>query len=202
MRFYFNHKIILIIMYKFSFIKLKIITFISIIFLASNAFSQENKDNLNQQGEFILVPNTDIKIALPENFEPLNQENVFIHKGSSSTVQVLEIQGTSYSVFTKDLTKEYFKTQGLELISQENVKTKDNKDGTMFIVSFMAKANSPSTIIVDDSLTSVQKDVAFERIMFFTGNQNKTVWINANYPVVAKDLLFDVLKKSILSVKF
>jgi len=85
---------------------------------------------------------------------------------------------------TKGLTKKYFKSQGVKLLAQENIKTSDNKNGIMYIVAFK----------VDD--------VPFERIMYFTGDYNRTIWINANYPVTARNVLFNVLKNSVLSVQF
>jgi hypothetical protein len=44
--------------------------------------------------------------------------------------------------------------------------------------------------------------INFERLMLFTGTYQMTVWIEANYPVQARSLLYNVLRESLLSVEF
>jgi len=175
--------------------KLNIMVFILILSL--NVFPQQGQDSLgykwdkkeldslkNKWGNIVSIPaDTSIKIVPPAYFRPYGK-NGFIHQGASASIQILEIDNTPYVMVTKGLTKEYFKTQGVKLLAQEDIKTSDNKNGKMYIVAFK----------VDD--------IPFERIMYFTGDYNRTIWINANYPVAARNVLFSVLKNSVLSVQF
>ncbi len=161
------------------------------LFLTMNTFSQEKQDSgdtlkhvSNKENNPVLIPNTQVKFVPPEHFKYLDNINAFIHLGSASTIHISEIEDSPYIMVTAGLTEEHFISQGVELISKEDVKTKNNKDGIMYIVAFTVK------------------EVEFERIMYFTGDYNKTVWVNANYPVLVKNVLFNVLKESILSVEF
>jgi hypothetical protein len=38
--------------------------------------------------------------------------------------------------------------------------------------------------------------------MYFTGTYNRTIWVNANYPKVARNVLFNVLKTSVLTIQY
>lgn len=145
-----------------------------------NPFAFTIKDTIN----YINFPNTAIKFKPPAHFVTYEKINGFMHPGSSSTIQATEIQGTPYVLYTKALTADYFEKQGFKLVSKEDIKTKDNKNGTLYTVTFTVKG------------------IDYERMMFFTGDYNRTVWINANYPVMVKFLLFETLKRSILSVQF
>jgi hypothetical protein len=44
--------------------------------------------------------------------------------------------------------------------------------------------------------------VDFYRMMLFTGDYMRTIWITANYPVMLKEKLEATLRKSLLSIKF
>lgn len=133
---------------------------------------------------YLSFPNTRIKIIPPLHFISYKKINGFLHTGSSSTIQASEVQGTPYVMYTKGMTPEFFEKQGVKLISEEDVVTKNNKKGKIYIVTFSSNG------------------VDFERMMLLTGDYDHTIWINANYPVVVKFLLFDVIKKSVLSVMF
>jgi len=134
--------------------------------------------------EYTTIPNTQIAIIPPAHFHFMEDMGGFLHVGTSSSVQVQEITGTPYTLIVLGLTEEHFKSQGVKLISKEDVITKNNEKGIIFKVSFEVE------------------DYEFERLMFFTGDYNRTIWINANYPVVVKDMLEVVLKESLLTAKF
>ena len=42
----------------------------------------------------------------------------------------------------------------------------------------------------------------YQRMSFLTGDMNNTIFINANYPVLVKDLVYDAIKNSLLTAKF
>ncbi len=137
------------------------------------------------------VPNTDISFVPPKYFMVLPQANTLLHPTSSSTIQVNEINGSPYPILVKNITKEYIEKQGAKFISKKDTITDDGKKATYFLVSFTTQAK--------DSLHTI---VEYERFMFFTGTYNKTIWINANYPVIARDVIANVMLKSLLTVRF
>ena len=114
-------------------------------------------------GELVQIPRTDVFMTPPEHF--LVSENIpgMIHPGSSTTVQVQEIIGTSYIMIAQAMTPEHFESQNVRLISQEDVKMKDGKNGILYLVEFTVNGYD------------------YERLMLFAGDYNNTIWINANY---------------------
>ncbi len=166
----------------------KIFVLIGLLISSVCVFSQENVDTALV---VYTVPGTDISIVPPKYFVVLPVKNTFLHPASSSTIQINEINGTAYSMLIKNITTEYIEQQNARFISKKEVVTDDGKKATLFLVSFTVEAKD-----------SAHTQIDFERYMFFTGNYNKTVWINANYPVIARGVIADVLLKSLLSVKF
>jgi len=160
-----------------------------IISIFSFVFSQEN--NVETQTSFYQVPGTDVKITPPEYFVALPVQNTLIHPPTSASIQINEIDGSAYKLVVRNLTPEYIEKQNAHFIKKENLTTNDGKEATLFLVSFTVTAKDSARTPVD-----------YERIMFFTGNQNKTIWINANYPVIAKDVIYNTLIKSLKTVKF
>lgn len=181
------------------FMKTPFILFLFIVFFSIPSIAQSSKHkkdttkkvvynpdvvSVKDTSTYLLFPNTNIKIIPPLHFISYKKINGFLHTGSSSTIQASEILGTPYVMYTKGMTSDFFGKQGVTLVSEEDIITKDNKQGKLYIVTFSSNG------------------VDFERMMLLTGDYNRTIWLNANYPVVVKFLLFDVIKKSIISIVF
>ncbi|OFY92249.1 MAG: hypothetical protein A2309_13575, partial [Bacteroidetes bacterium RIFOXYB2_FULL_35_7] len=145
-----------------------------------NPYDFTIKDTAN----YIFFPNTQIQLKPPAHFVPYEKIHGFMHPGSSSTLQVTEIQGTPYVMYVKGLTEEYFAQQGIKLVNTENITTKNGNKAVIYTLSFTVKG------------------IDYERMMMFTGDYDRTIWVNANYPVMTKFLLESVLKNSLLSVRF
>lgn len=139
---------------------------------------------LGKDTVYVDAPKTNIQIIPPAHFVLMEQAGGFLHVGTSSSIQVQEITGTSYLMITPGLTKDYFLAQKVTLLSEEDVVNISGQKGKIYTVSFF----------VDN--------VEFERLMYFTGDYNNTIWINANYPVAVKEMLNAVLKTSLLTAKF
>ncbi len=131
-----------------------------------------------------LIPTTNVMITPPEHF--LISETIpgLIHPGSSTTVQVKEIIGTSYLMIKQAMTEEHFKSQNVTLISEREVEMDNGMGGVLYLVEFTVKGYK------------------YERLMLFAGDYNNTIWINANYPKSAKSLLHDILVKSLLTAYY
>jgi len=137
------------------------------------------------------LPNSEILITPPAHFKYSEKINGFIHPGTFSSITVTYIYGTSFLQITEGLTSEYFTSQNTVLVSGEDVKTKSGMDGKLYLLSFSVTSTDTS-----------KKVMQFERMMLFTGDYQRTIWINASYPVLVKKLLYQVIKESLLSVEF
>lgn len=156
----------------------------TILVFVLNSLSQTNTINKDLSETKSVIKKIDIKINPPKHFKEFKEANGFVHPMTASTIQISEIKDANYISVCNNITDEYIKSQGFEFISKESIKTQAGKEGEMYLVSFVAK------------------DVVFHRIMFFTGDYNRTIWINANYPKVAEKLLHNVLKESLLTIEF
>jgi hypothetical protein len=173
---------------------LKSLTTTAIILWVGVAHAQQLSDKQKDSllNNVVTVPGTDISIIPPAYFKPYVNDGKFgfIHEGAASSITIQEMKGTPFALVTQGLTKEYFESQGITYITKEDIKTKNNKDGTLFLVGFKVKTKDG------------KQDVEYERIMYFTGTYNRTIWVNANYPKVARDVLFNVLKTSVLTIQY
>jgi hypothetical protein len=152
--------------------------------------TQQQKDSLLNNWQN--VPGTNIKIIPPAYFKPFFKDGKFgfMHQGAAASISIQEIKGTAYVMVVKALTKEYIESQGMKYIAQEDIKTRQGKDATLIAVGFKIKS------------TDGKQDVEYERLMLFTGDYENTVWVQGNYPVVAKKVLYLVMRESLLSVTF
>lgn len=158
------------------------------IILTSTVFSQEKKDSIF---DYYKVPGTVVSFIPPKYFMALPIKNTFIHPTSSASIQVNEIDGTPFPMLIKNITPEYIEQQKAKFIKRIDTLTFDGKKATIFVVSFNVESKDSAKTVIE-----------FERFMFFTGDYNKTIWINANYPIIAKEVLADVLLNSLLTTKF
>ena len=156
----------------------------------SQNYTQKQKDSV--LNAYVNLPNSDIKMVPPAYFKAFMKDGKFgfIHEGAASSISIEEIKGSAYTLIVKGMTKEYFEKQGVTLIAQEEVKTRQNKDGTLMLVGFKVKSKDG------------EKEVEYERLMLFTGDYNRTIWINANYPAMVRKVLLAALRESLLSVQF
>ena len=156
----------------------------------SQGFSKAQKDSI--LNAYVTVPNSDIRIVPPAYFKAFVNDGKFgfMHDGSGASVSIQEIIGTPYPIVAQYMSKEYLETQGVKFITKEDIQTRDKKDAIIYLVSFPVKSKDGT------------KELQYERLMLFTGDYNRTIWISANYPVVARKMLFVALRESLLSVKF
>lgn len=162
-----------------------------LLYLTFVSYSQTADTLKSDKPKPFLIPNTQILITPPAHFKFVDKINGFIHIGSSASITVTSVEGTSYLQVTEGLTAEYFKTQNAILISTEDIKTSNGMDGKLYTLSFTTT-----------STDTAKKVLQFERMMLFTGDYHNTIWLNASYPSVLKKILYPALKQSLLSVLF
>ncbi|MFO7791005.1 MAG: hypothetical protein R6V32_10580 [Bacteroidales bacterium] len=127
------------------------------------------------------IKDTRIAIIPPEHFIFAEDIPGYIHPGTSASIQIKDIDGTSWPVIDKVMTKEHFESQGVTLLNRKEIELYSGLSGVIYTVSFEAKG------------------VKFERKMLFAGDYNYTIWLNANYPVSLKKTLVKPLMSSLLT---
>lgn len=125
----------------------------------------------------------EVKFVPPLQFMRVNNLS-FVNFQTSSFIQISEIKRVVYLLAVKNITPEVLEPQGVKFIQSEEVMTTNNQAGILIYLSLQIE----------------EKD--YERMMLFTGDYLKTIWISASYPVELKSSLHDMLKKSLLSITF
>ncbi|MGC9331708.1 MAG: hypothetical protein ACP5DZ_07520 [Bacteroidales bacterium] len=131
--------------------------------------------------DMVNVPGMDVRMAPPEHFEFSESINGFLHKGSSASIQILEIQNVSMTDVTKTLNHAYFEQQGFQLTKESMIELNNGEKAKIYLTNY--EVNNEK----------------YERIFFFTGTEN-TIWINVNYPAIVKDLLYKPIISSLKTV--
>jgi hypothetical protein len=80
--------------------------------------------------------------------------------------------------------------QNVSIVGREQVSTNSGKPAELILLSFELINLENNTPVV------------FERMILLTGDYQNTIWIDANYPVIARNLLLVPLRESLLSVEF
>jgi len=158
--------------------------------IAFDAISQ-TKDSLIAP-VYLHIKGTDVELKPPKFFIILpSTQNVLVHPTTSSTIQVNEIKGLGYPLSITKLSKQHIQDQGADLIFKKDTIMNNGDKATLYLIKFKVTGK-------DENHTTLE----YERYMLFTGDYNTTIWINANYPVIAKETIAEVLLKSILSARF
>ncbi len=150
-------------------------------FSISDYYIKAVKEKPYDDSKLDSVKNTKVALIPPEHFVFAKDIPGYIHPGTSASIQVKDIEGTSWAVIDKVMTKEHLESQGVKLVSREEVELHSGLSGVIYTVSFEAKG------------------VEFERMMMFAGDYNYTIWLNANYPVSLKKTIIKPLLSSLLS---
>lgn len=144
--------------------------------------ASQNEKLVYDQSKLVIAPNTNVKIIPPEHYIPDASINGFVHPGSASTIQIQEIPGISFTTIEQSMTSEYIVSQNYEFVEKVNLTTNKNKNAVIYFVQFTSG------------------ETVYERAMFFTGDQN-TIWINFNYPLSMKKLLYPAIEACLKSVE-
>lgn len=157
---------------------------------------QEFKEHFKDSNSYLILqpstlfPQTNVWISPPKNFKPVESIRGFIHLATTTSITCTEIKGYHYSLLANQLSSEYIASQNAVLNNAEDVVTDNGLNGKLFTISF--------TVPAKDSL---HKDTPFERLMLFTGDMERTIWLNATYPQSVKRFVSAIVRKSLLSVK-
>lgn len=134
------------------------------------------------ESKLVQAPNTNVFLIPPEHFVADETINGFVHPGSATTIQIIEVPGNSLKMIDDAMTEEYISSQGYKFIERVEVVTEKQQNAVIYIVSF------------------ISNEVEYERAMFFTGDTG-LIWINVNYPTTIKKLIFPAIEACLKSVQ-
>jgi len=134
------------------------------------------------ESKLVQAPNTNVFLIPPEHFVADETINGFVHPGSATTIQVIEIPGNSMTIIDAAMTEDYIKSQGYEFIERIETFTEKQQPAVIYLVKFSSN------------------DIEYERAMFFTG-ETELIWININYPTTIKKLIFPAIESCLKSVQ-
>jgi hypothetical protein len=141
-------------------------------------------DSLIYDGKTTVIIDTFAVSIVPPQYSLKIDARTFISPATTSSIQIAELKRVVYPMVVQNITEETLAPQGVRLISKENVVTLDNKEGVIVLVSMKVDTTD------------------FYRLMLFTGDYTKTIWVTANYPVILKEKVEAILRKSMLTLKF
>ena len=144
--------------------------------------------------EKITFEERNISIVPPEGFKKVNFYVGFFNYSNGASIQIEPIDSIAYVLFAEGFTKEVLQPQGVSLISKEDVRTDEGKTGILITSSF--------NVVQTNETTQKEETRRYERLTYLTGDMNRTIFINANYPVLVKELVHEPIKKSLLTAKF
>jgi hypothetical protein len=148
-----------------------------------SAVSTDRQDYFDGQTS-IIIKNTGIQIKPPKAFRlDDKQDNLLVQDWTGSNILVQELQ-VPYKKMILGVSKESFLKQGFDFVSSFDVFTKSGNEGKLYILSFKTG------------------EWEYERLVLLSGNDKKTAWISANYPVIMRHLLYEILENSILNIEF
>jgi len=139
---------------------------------------------------YVQIPGTKISIAPPKNFKISEQIRGFVHLATTTSITCSEIKGFHYTTVVENITPETLLKQNANLKSIEDVQTSSGKPAKLILLGFSLPSKDTS-----------KKETPFERLMLFTGDLDNTIWVSATYPEAVKPFVFEMVKKSLLSVK-
>ena len=142
----------------------------------------QNEKLIYNEAKLVQAPNTNVFIIPPEHFVADPSINGFVHPGSATTIQIIEVPGVNYKLIDASMTKEYIESQDYIFKEKHEIITENGQKAVIYTVRFTAN------------------EYEYERLMFFTGEEN-TIWININYPTSIKKLIFPAMEASLKSVQ-
>jgi len=131
-----------------------------------------------------------ISIIPPAYFKPfhIDKKFGFIHKGAAATIDVEVIPNVLYTYVVQGMNKDELAKQHVTLKDHQEVLTNQGKKADWFLLGF--------------TLGTGDKKMEFERMMLITGDAKRTILVIGNYPLIARNVLFQVMKESLLSIDF
>lgn len=173
-----------------------LISMLLLFFSADFTFSQEllidtlgyknakNIDVSDLDDKEYYLDSIGLSIRPPRYFVKMENESVFLHVQTSSSIAIDYLGDYPYVMVTENMTAEHLEMQGASLIEEMDIKTIYGYTGKLYIMEFNIKG------------------VDFLRLMFFTGDLNRSFIAVANYPKMMDEIERQAVIKSFQTIKF
>ncbi len=149
----------------------------------------KNSESYKELMTYVQIPGTSISIAPPKNFKLTESIRGFVHLATTTSITCSEIKGFHFTTVVSNISPETLAKQNAVLKNIEDVQTSSGNPAKLITLGFSLPSKDTS-----------KKETPFERIMLFTGDLENTIWISATYPEAVKPFVFEIVKKSLLSV--
>lgn len=147
----------------------------------------QNKEEVSRLSQ-VSVPDTRVKIDLPEVFQFDQTQGAYLYTGAAASIAVKELNGTPFKSLLNSVTPASLEKQHMKITGSSTLQTRAGNAAQLYTAVLNATAKDGST-------------AEFERLIFISGNDQKSVWITVQYPVITRNLLSDVLHSCLLSVE-
>ena len=143
-----------------------------------------NKDNSNTQNPEPIQCPADLRlISVPEGFISSTSFNGYIHLNSATSIVMTSIEHLNFLRLCAGMTPEFFAQNGLKLIEEKEFTSENNVPGRYYKASF----------VIDE--------VPHIRYMVFSGDLNRSLWLNITFPSMFETLVDKEIKGIINSIK-
>lgn len=142
----------------------------------SQVDTQRNADNQNYQDSVQYVepqmvdPDLDM-IVPPKSFVVSDAFNGYISFENSSAIIMTQINNSNYLKIAEGMNESFYKANNLNFISKEKFTSDNGVKGVMFKLWFELKGDK------------------YIRYMVYSGDLEKTLWLNITYPQMLEELI-------------
>ena len=175
-------------MYSF---KSKRISLLILLLISSISFSQSDSTSNSRESDdslkYVTPVASEANVAMlsaPEGFEVAKNFNGYMHAGASSAIIMTMISDVNYIKISEAMTDEYFAANKFTLIHESKIKSENGINGIQYKLAFQIGEQD------------------FIRYMVYSGDLNKTLWLNITYPKMQEELVEAEILKAINSINF
>ncbi|MCF8268698.1 MAG: hypothetical protein K9I25_01910 [Crocinitomicaceae bacterium] len=122
-------------------------------------------------------------ITVPEGFIESTSFNGYIHLNSATSIVMTSIEHINFIRLCAGMTPEFFAQNGLTLNEEKEFTSRENVPGKYYKASF----------IIDE--------IPHVRYIVFSGDLNRTLWLNITYPKMFEALISAEVSAIIESIK-
>jgi hypothetical protein len=122
-------------------------------------------------------------INVPEGFVSSTSFNGYIHLNSATSIVMTSIEHVNFVRLCAGMTPEFFTANGLTLVEEKGFTSSNNVSGRYYKSHF------------------VLNEVPHVRYIVFSGDLNRTLWLNITYPQMFEPLIEKEITGIINSIK-
>lgn len=155
-----------------------------LLFIGSSVlFAQEKRDSVMAYVEPEITEEQFFDFSTPKGFEFDSLRNIYLNISIGAGIQVMQLKNTNPINLYKGVNQEFFKTNNLELISRDTLKTSTG------LIAYLVKSKFRTN------------DLDYIRYSVVCGDLNNSCWMHFTYPKDIDVLMEDEVKKSVQSIK-